>query len=118
MITTFMHLGVLSILIGVLSFFGIRLWIWLPAISSITITIHLLIMNSYCSSLMNGFLKKYAERFDSEELGMMKTSPGIFIPQVCFFTSFARMDMAASLGWVRILSFVAIVEGVQLIVEG
>ena len=112
MITTFMHLGFLSISMGVLSFFGVHLWIWLPAISSITITIQLLSMNSHCSSLMDGFLKKYAEQFDdSEELGMMKASPGIFIPQVCFFTNFAMTDMAASLGWVRILSFIAIVLG-------
>ena len=97
---------------GVASLFGIQLWIWLPAICAITITIQLLTMNSQCGRLMEGFLIKHAEQFDdSEEIGMMKTSPGIFIPQVYFFTNFARTDMAASLGWVRILSFIAIVLG-------
>ena len=112
MITTFMHLGCLSILMGVLSFFDIHLWIWLPVIFSVTITIQVLSMNSYCSGLMDGFLKKHADQFDDpEEIGMMKTSPSIFIPQVCFFTNFAGTDMAASLGWVRFLSFAAIILG-------
>ena len=107
-----MHLGALSILMGILSIFGVHLWIWLPVISSITITVHLLIMNCYFKSLMEGFLSKYAEQFDDpEELGMMKTSPGIFIPQVVLFSNFARTDLGASLGWVRILSIIAIVLG-------
>jgi hypothetical protein len=111
-ITTFIHLVSLSILMGVASLFGIHLWIWLPAVCAITITIQLLAMNSQCGRLMEGFLIKHAEQFDdSEEIGMMKTSPGIFIPQVYFFTTFARSDMAASLGWVRISSFIAIVLG-------
>ena len=112
MITTFIHLVSLSILMGVASLFGIHLWIWLPAVCTITITIQLLAMNSQCGRLMEGFLIKYADQFDDpEEIGMMKTSPGIFIPQVYFFTNFARTDMAASLGWVRILSFITIVLG-------
>ena len=112
MITTFIHLVSLSILMGVISLFGIHLWIWLPAVCAITITIQLLAMNSQCGRLMKDFLIKHAEQFDNpEEIGMMKTSPGIFIPQVYLFTSFARTDMAASLGCVRILSFIAIVLG-------
>ena len=112
MITTFIHLVSLSILMGVASLFGIHLWIWLPAVCVITITIQLLAMNSHCGRLMKDFLIKHAEQFDNpEEIGMMKTSPGIFIPQVYSFTSFARTDMAASLGCVRILSFIALVLG-------
>lgn len=112
MITTFIHLVSLSILMGFASLFGIYLWIWLPAVCVITITIQLLAMNAQCGRLMEGFLDKHKEQFDDpEEIGMMKTSPGIFIPQVYFFTNFARTDMAASLGWVRILSFIAIVLG-------
>ena len=96
----------------VISLFGIHLWVWLPAISSITITIHLLTMNSYFGRLMEGFLTKHADQFDDpEEIDMMKTSPGIFVPQICFFTNFAKTDMAASLGWVRILSFIAVLLG-------
>lgn len=112
MITTFMHLAAISILMIIISLFNIHLWIWLPAISSVTITIHLLIMNAYFSSLMKLILTKHKAQFnDPDEVGMMKTSPGIFIPQVSFFTNFAATDMASSLGWVTILSFVAIVLG-------
>lgn len=112
MITTFIHLVSLSILMGIASLFGIHLWIWLPAVNVITITIQLLAMNFQCGRLMEGFLIKHKEQFDDpEEISMMKTSPGIFIPQVYFFTNFARTDIAASLGWVRILSFIAIVLG-------
>ncbi len=112
MITTFIHLVSLSILMGFASLFGIHLWIWLPAVCVITITIQLLAMNSQCGRLMEGFLIKHKEQFDDpEEIGMMKTSPGIFIPQIYFFTNFARTDMGAAEGWVRILSFIAIVLG-------
>lgn len=111
-ITTFIHLVTLSILMGATSLFGIHLWIWLPAVCAITITIQLLTINSHFGKLMEDLLIKHEEQFnDPEEIGMMKTSPGIFIPQVYFFTNFAMTDMAASLGWVRILSFIAIVLG-------
>jgi len=97
---------------GATSLFGIHLWIWLPAVCAITITIQLLTINSHFGKLMEDLLIKHEEQFnDPEEIGMMKTSPGIFIPQVYFFTNFAMTDMAASLGWVRILSFIAIVLG-------
>ena len=112
MITTLIHLVSLSILMGVASLFGIHLWIWLPAVCAITITIQLLAINSTFSRLMENFLIKHTEQFDDpEEIGMMKTSPGIFIPQIYLFTNFFRTDMAAAGGWVRILSFIAIVLG-------
>ena len=112
MITTFIHLLALSILMGVTSLFGIYLWTWLPVVCAATITIQLLAINSHFGQLMENFLIKHKEQFnDPEEIGIMKTSPGIFIPQVCLFTNFAQTDMGASLGWVRILSFIAIVLG-------
>ena len=113
MITTLMHLGALSICIGLLSIFRIYLWIWLPALASITITIHLLVLNSYFKSIMEGLLKKYSGVFeDAGEIEMMKTSPGVFIPQVTLITGFARSDIGASLGWVRILSIIAVILGI------
>lgn len=113
MITAIMHLVTLSIFMGLLSMFGIHLWTWLPAIASITITIHLLVMNSYFKRLMEGLLNKYSGVFDDpEEIEIMKTSPGVFIPQVTLITGFARLDMAASLGWVRILSIIAVILGI------
>lgn len=112
MITTLIHIILFSILMGVLLLFDINLWIWLPAICVITITIQLLAMNSHCSRLMEGFLAKHKEQFnDPDEIGMMKTSPGIFIPQIYFFTHFAKTDMSASQGWVMALSVTAMVLG-------
>ncbi len=112
MFTTFMHLGSISICMAVLSLFGIHLWIWLSAIASVTITIYSLVMNSYFKGLIKGFLAKHPDEFDNtDEMGIMTVSPGVFIPQIMQPSNLAATDLAASLGWARILSVLSVVLG-------
>jgi hypothetical protein len=112
-VTTFMHLAAISLVMGLMSLFNIHLWLWLPAVCSMTITTHLFVMNAYFARVMKAILSKHMDQFnDPEEIGMMTNSPGIFIPQICLFTYFAKTDMGASLGWARLLSFAGVILGI------
>ena len=115
MINAILHLVVLSVFIGLFSMFGTNnYWIWLPAISSITISIHLLVINFfYFKKVMENLLNIYSSLFnDPEEIEMMKTSPGIFLPPTILFTEFAKLDVGASTGWITMLSTIGFILGI------